>query len=85
MFIDDDNIYEITVGNDPKNDMRFTLGRTYMKNTQNEVTIVGFTFDHNMLVEYGVTRAVVFAENMAGEVNPWKDLINIPLTITSKV
>jgi hypothetical protein len=85
MFIDDENIYEVTVGNDPKNDVKFTLDKSYLKNTPKEVTVVGFVFDHNMLVQYGVTRLIVYTKNINGEISPWKDLINVPLTITSKV
>lgn len=85
IFIDDDNIYEVTVGIDPKTDLRYTLGRTYMRDTPNEVVIEGFIFDSNMLVEYGIKRIIIRAKNKEGEIKTWKDLIDVPITITSKV
>lgn len=84
-FIDNENIYEVTVGVDPKNDMRFTVGKTYMKGTPNEITITDIVFDQNMLILYGVKRAIVWGETPEGEPKIWKDLIDVPMTITSKV
>jgi hypothetical protein len=84
-FIDNENIYEITVGTDPKNDMRFTVGKVYMRGTENQMTVTHIAFDQNMLVEYGRTRAIVYGKNRDGVEKAWKDLIDVPITITSKV
>lgn len=84
-FIDNENIHEVTVGINPKDDMRFTVGKTYMRGTPNQTTITEIVFDTNMLVLFGVKRAIVYVENSDGEIKIWKDLIDVPMTITSKV
>ena len=84
-FINNENIYEITVGIDPKNDMRFTVGKTYMKGTPNQMTVTHIAFDQNMLVNYGSTRAIVYAVDGEGVEKQWKDFVSVPVSITSKV
>jgi hypothetical protein len=39
VFIDNDDIHEITIGINPKTDIRFTVGNSYLKGTPNEVRV----------------------------------------------
>lgn len=84
-FIDNEEIHEITVGTDPKNDLRFTVGRIYMKDTSNETKVTAIVFDQNMLIQHSKLRVIVYGITKGGEEKVWKDLIDVPVTITSKV
>lgn len=87
-FIDNDRIHEITVGIDPKQDLRFTVGNPYLRNTPNPIEITGIEIDQNYMTEHGIVKAKVFAKQIEKEDDEeflWKVLVNIPLTITCKL
>jgi len=75
-FISD--IYEVSVGADPKNSMRYTVGRVYNL----DLTVCEIVFDRNYLIEYGSVRVIVYAADKKGSIRVWKDMIGVPVIIT---
>lgn len=84
-FIENENIYEITVGINTKTDIRYTVGRQYTCGTESKITVTAIEFDQNALVIYGISRALIFGEKNNGEEILWKVIENIPMSITCKV
>lgn len=84
-FIDNENIHEVTLGSDPSNDVRLTVGKTYLKNSPNPITVTAIEVDQNSFVTRGVRRILVFGETPAGGEKLWKILEDIPVTITCKL
>jgi len=86
-FIDNDNIHEITVGTNPKEDLRFTVGNTYLKKGANPIVITGIEIDENYITDHGIIKAKIFGtlENGNGEEFLWKVLVDTPITITCKL
>lgn len=84
-FIENENIHEITVGSDPRTDIRLTVGQAYLRNTPNEIKITAIEVDQNAFVTRGVRRILIFAETKGGEEKLWKILEDIPVSITCKL
>ena len=49
------------------------------------LTITGIEFDQNALVEYGISRALIFGKKKDCDEILWKVIENIPMSITCKV
>lgn len=82
-FIPNESIHEVTVGTNPKTDIRYTVGRTYQVG-KNSVTVTAIEFDQNALSTYGISRALIFAGTDNGEEVLWKVVENIPMIVTCK-
>ena len=85
IFIDNDDIHEITIGRNPKTDIRITVGNSYLKGTDNEVKVTAIEIDQNAFVVRNVRRVLIFAETLDGEEKLWKILEDIPVQITCKL
>lgn len=83
-FIENENIYEVAVGIDPKTNIRYTVGKQYTCGPDSKITITAIEFDQNALVIYGISRALIFGEVNGDEIL-WKVIENIPMSITCKV
>ena len=81
-FIDNKEIYEISFGTDPKNDMRYTVGRKYV-NRSIEVDFI--EYDHNSFLSLGQRRISIWATNDQNEQKLWKISENQPCMITCKI
>ena len=84
-FIENENIHEVTVGINPKTDIRYTVGNEYTCGRDTRLTITGIEFDQNALVEYGISRALIFGKKKDCDEILWKVIENIPMSITCKV
>lgn len=80
-----EEIHEITIGTDPTSDMRFTVGKLYLKESPHPVTVTYIEFDQNAYVEKNVQRVLVFVKTESGEEKLWKVFQDQPLTITCKL
>lgn len=75
----------MSVGHDPLNDMRFTVGKTYLKNTPSEVKITAIEYDHNSFIQFGQRRIYIHAETKEKDLIVWKIIENQPCIITCKI
>ena len=81
-FINSEDIYEVSFGNDPKNDMRYTVGRKYL-NGRVEVTFI--EYDHGSYTQFGHRRIYIRAEADQKTEKMWKISENQPCMITCKI
>jgi|VirMetMinimDraft_7_1064189.scaffolds.fasta_scaffold56886_5 hypothetical protein len=81
-FIND--VYEVSIGNDPKEDFRFTVGRNH-RVKDGVITITEIVYDQNAFHSFGIRRCEIWAKKESGEEFLWKVSENQPLMITSKV
>lgn len=83
-FIDD--IYEISVGLDPKTALRYTKGQHYMGG---KVRITEIVYDQNSYFTHGQRRLYVYADirKDTGKVEEelWKIVEDLPVMITREV
>ena len=79
-FIND--VFEISVGTDYKNDMRYKVGHSYPKLG---VRITEIIFDNNGYDLHGMTRVDIYAENLkTKEEKLWRVLFGQPSIVTGK-
>jgi len=81
-FIDD--IYEVSIGNNPKEDMRYTVGRSY-RVASKSVTITEIVYDQNSYFTHGERRVYIYGSSSEGDEFLWKIIEGQPCTITRKV
>jgi len=84
-FINNEDIYEVSVGTDPKSNIRYTVGKQYSTGGGEKVVITAIAIDQNSLIEHGVNRALIYAQNEKGEEILWKVTVDIPLIITCRI
>lgn len=83
-FINNEDIYELSVGTDPKTDIRYTVGNEYTRGRGRKIKITFIEFDQNSLLMFGVSRALVYAE-LDGKEILWKVFQDIPMSITCRI
>lgn len=77
-----ENIFEVSVGKDPKTDMRYNVGKEFSVKGK-KVKITHIVYDDTSFAVHGKSRAFIYvrAEN-GGEEKLWKILEDQSLVIT---
>lgn len=78
------DIHEISVGPDPKNGLRYTVGRTYNAGDR-KITVSEIVFNRNMFVERSIMHVEVWAVDEEGVEFVFKEFINVPMTFTPDI
>jgi hypothetical protein len=81
-FIDD--IYEVSIGHNPKEDIRYTVGRVY-KVGPKQVEVTAIIYDLNSYFTHGERRIYIYGKSGSTEDFIWKILEGQPCTITRKL
>ena len=80
-FIDNEKIREITIGTNPKEDLKITVGNTY---TSMPLEVTFIDIDQNAMIQFGQSIVRVWAKTPQGKEEIWKTYVDIPYSITSK-
>lgn len=79
-----DQIHEVSVGTNPKEDVRYTVGTTY---AGGRLTITEIVYDQNSFFSHGERRVLIYARRKEDPTTDflWKVLEGQPVVITKKI
>ena len=78
------DIHEISVGPNPKDGLRYTVGRTYNAGDR-KIEVIEIVFNRNMFVEKSIMHVEVWAMDESGFEFVFKEFINVPMTFTPDI